>query len=148
MRSYKAARRAAERAEGIPFEVVYFDDEGVEHVELFHAYGELKSTTQFDMAENADLDVLTPAALRIVKRVYVECIGDAAEFQRFWAIFDYLDEDTLVEIMQGLIEDVTGRPTQRPEDSAPSSSIGGQPSRVVSLPGGFSTQAQPIASGI
>lgn len=148
MRSYKAARRAAERAEGIPFEVSYFDDEGTEHTEMFHAYGELKSTTQFDMAENAGIDVLTPGALRVVKRVFVECIGDAEEFQRFWAIFDYLDEDTIIEIMSGLIEDVTGRPTKRPEDFAPSSSTDGQSSKVVSLPGGFSTQAQPIASGI
>lgn len=150
MRSYKAARRAAHRAEGqiepVDFEVSWYDEEDAEQTEVFHAYGEPSMATLTDAGYFADLNADSPEAMAIIRRIFMEAIGEEAEFSRFWKVARLIDSDTLVDIMAGLIEDTTGRPTSRPSDSSPSSSNDGEPSRVVSLPGGFSTQATPVDS--
>lgn len=159
MRSYKAARRAASRAEGqvepVDFEVSWYEDEKdqetgsrreVEKTDVFYAYGEPSMATLTDAGYFADLSAESPEAMAIIRRIFMEAIGNEAEFNRFWRVARLIDSDTLVDIMAGLIEDTTGRPTKRPSDSLPSSSNDGAPSRVVSLPGGFSTQATPIDS--
>jgi hypothetical protein len=157
MRSYKAARRAANRAEGqvdpVDFEVSWFEKvtgpDGtpveLEQTEVFHAYGEPSMATLTDAGYFAELNTDTPEAMAIIRRIFMEAIGDEDEFKRFWKISRHLG-DTLIDIMGGLIEDTLGRPTKRPSDSPPSSPNDGEPSRVVSLPGGFSTQATPVES--
>jgi hypothetical protein len=155
MRSYKAARRAAQRDAGqvepIPFEVSWYaaaaGEDGepveVEHTEVFHAYGEPSMATLTDAGYYADLESDTPEAMAIIRRIFMEAIGNEAEFGRFWKVARVIDNDTLIDIMAGLIEDTTGRPTIRPSDSSASSSTDGPDSKVISLPGGFSIQAAP-----
>lgn len=142
MRSYKAARRAAKR-EAVDFEVTWYDDADAEHADVFHAYGVPSMTTLSDAGYFADMDAETPEAAAIIRKIFEESIGDAVEFSRFWRVARMVDNDTLVDIMADLIEDTTGRPTERPSASAASSSSDGQSSKVVSLPGGFLIQAPP-----
>lgn len=138
MRSYKAARRAAEREanrlEPIPFEVSYEDATGEEHEETFHLCGEVSGATLTDLGYFADTPIESPEGAAVVRRVFMEAFGDEVEFKRFWRVATLLDEDTLTDIMVGAIEDTTGRPTRRPSDSSARSSTTGQPSRAVSLP--------------
>lgn len=140
MRSYKSARRAAhDELEAIEFEVTYFDDLGEEVTEKFRAVGEISAATLTDGAYFADVGVATAEGAAVVRRAYMELIGSSVEFRRFWSIAPRIDEDTLIEIMADLIEEVLARPTERPSDSSPASSTTGQPSRVVSLPPGSET---------
>lgn len=146
MRSYKAARRAAEREraalEPIEFEVTYETtergedgvDQVVERTDRFAATGEISAATLTDFGYFADTPSDDPAAVAVMRRVFMEAIGDQTEFRRFWAIAPRLDEDTLLEIMTGLMEDVLGRPTQPPASSQATSSSTGQPSRESSSP--------------
>ena len=142
MRSYKAARRAAKREEGgepIPFEVTYYNEADEEVTETFNAYGEASGATLADFtaagAESAD-----------IRKTFEELIGDADEFARLWRTASFMNMEDLSEILQGLIEDTTGRPTKQPSNSPVLSSTTGRSSRVVVLEGGFLTEAKPIES--
>lgn len=142
MRSYKAARRAAKRAAGtlapIPFEVVYEDDLGEEVRDTFQAYGEISAATLADFAYFADRGVDTPEGAAILRRGVMEVIGDEAEFRRFWEVARQIEDDDLLDVFSGLLEDTLARPTTPPSDSPASSSTSGQPSRAVSSPEGSS----------
>lgn len=150
MRSYKAARRASARRDNgrlpaIPFELTYWAEPGErllgepaddgtpqmrvltepeEVTETFNCYGELSAVTLTDAAWLGEQGVTNVSAegVAMVRRIFEEAIGDPAEFKRFWAVARKIDEDDLFEVMQGVMEDVTGRPTGRPSDSSTSSS--------------------------
>lgn len=142
MRSFKAARRAAKRAAGqlapIPFEVVYTDDLGEEIREVFQAYGEMSAATMSDFAYFADKGVDTPEGAAILRTGLMELIGNEDEFRRLWEVARKIDEDDLLDILTGLLEETVARPTTPPSDSPAPSSTTGQPSRADSLPEGSS----------
>lgn len=146
MRSYKAARREATK-EPVKFEVGYEDDDGNEKMETFTCTGEVSSLVLSEMAYNADVDIATPEGAAVLRQFFAGAFGDQNEYRRFFrfVMTQGLDDDMLMEIMQGIAEDFAGRPTKRLSDSPGTPSTTGQDSRVVSLPGGFRTQAQPLA---
>lgn len=138
MRTYKAARRAAQRAAGtlapISFEVVYDDDLGEEVRATFQAYGEMSAATMADFAYFADRGVNTPEGAAILRTGMMELIGDEQEFRRFWEVVRVLHEDDVLDILSGLLEDTLARPTVPPSDSPASFSTSGQPLRADSSP--------------
>lgn len=146
-RSYRAARREAEQ-EPIEFEVVHFDDTGTAVTEVFTCRGEISTLTLSEFGHAADLDSATPEGAAVLRDIFHEAFGDEKEYRRFYKLVRriHLPDDMLVDIMGGLIEDFTGRPTQRPSSSPASPSTTGADSRAISLPGGFSTQAAPLSS--
>lgn len=150
MRSYKAARRAKLR-EPITFEVDYIeegsDGEETERTMVFECKGKLSALTLSEFASSAEISADTPEGARALRDVLSSMFGDALEYRRFSNFAaTYLEDDQLVDIVGDLIEEFTGRPTERPESSPSSQSATGQGSKVVSLPGGFSTQAEPEIS--
>ena len=142
MRTYKAARRAAQRAAGrpqpIPFEVVYEDNLGEEVRATFQAYGEMSAVTMTDFAYFADKGVDTPEGAAILRTGFEELLGDEGEFQRFWRVARLIHEDDLLDILSGLLEDTAARPTTPPSDSPAQPSTTGLPSRADSSPEGSS----------
>lgn len=155
MRTFKAARRAAKK-EPVEFRVEYVEEvlvDGetleVEKSEVFTCTGDISTLSLSELAYNADIDAATAEGAAILAEIFREAFGDDVEYRRFYKFQKkYLDDDgdALIDIMGGLVEDFTGRPTQLPSASPVSSSTDGQGSKVTSLPGGFSIQAEPIAS--
>lgn len=145
MRSYKAARREATK-EPVKFEVGYEDDDGAEKTETFTCTGEVSSLVLSEMAYNANVEIATPEGAAVLREFFAGAFGDEGEYRRFFrfVMTQGLDDDFLMEIMQGIAEDFAGRPTKRLSDSLGTPSTTGPDSRVVSLPGGFRTQAQPV----
>src|SRR4051794_25538910 len=111
MRSYKAARRAARRAP-VEFEVAYIDvvdGEEVEKTETFTCKGEMSSLVLSELAYNADLDVATPEGMGVLREVFSSVFGDDTEYRRFFRhMARHGDDDQLMDIMAGLVEDFTG----------------------------------------
>jgi len=154
MRSFTASRRAAKK-ESVEFEVNYFDaavdeaghDIEVEKTEVFVCVGDISTLSLSEFARSAEIDAATPEGAAILAEIFREAFDDDAEYRRFFRFQRrYLEADDLVDILGGLIEDFTGRPTQPPSVSSASSSTDGPDSRVTSLPGGFLIQAEPISS--
>lgn len=147
MRSFKATRRAARREQGklepVPFEVVYADDLGEEVRAVFNAYGEMSAATMADGAYFADRGIDSPEGAAVIRQGFVEMIDDEDEFRRFWAVARKLDEDDLVDIFGGLLEETLGRPTTPPSDSSATSSTTGTGSSAASSPAGSSPVATP-----
>lgn len=153
MRTFKAARRAAKK-EPVEFRVEYVDEVEVdgetlelEKAEVFTCSGDISALSLSEFARNADIDAATAEGAAILAEIFREAFDNDAEYRRFYRFQRrYLEPDDLVDILGGLVEDFTGRPTQPPSVSSATSSTDGPDSRVTSLPGGFSIQAEPIAS--
>lgn len=146
MRSYKAARREATK-EPVEFRVDYEDADGTEKVETFICTGEVSSLVLSEMAYNANVEIATPEGAAVLREFFAGAFGNEGEYRRFFrfVMTQGFDDDFLMEIMQGIAEDFAGRPTKRLSDSPGTQSTTGPDSRVVSLPGGFLTEAQPVA---
>lgn len=153
MRTFKAARRAAKQ-EPVEFRVEYVEEidvDGelleVEKSEVFVCSGDISALSLSEFARSADLDAATAEGAAVLAEIFREAFDNDAEYRRFYRFQRrYLDPDDLVDILGGLVEDFTGRPTQLPSDSSATSPTDGPDSKVTSLPGGFSIQATPIAS--
>jgi hypothetical protein len=145
MRSYKAARREATK-EPVKFAIGYEDADGTEQEETFTCVGEVSSLVLSEMAYNADVDIATPEGAGLLRQFFAGAFGDDKEYQRFFrfVMTQGLSDDILMDVMQGVVEDFAGRPTKRPSDLPATPSTSGQGSRVVSLPGGFRTEATPV----
>lgn len=159
MRSYKAARRAA-KADPVTFEYTYVAEEKapdggkveVDKTTVFTCHGELSSLMLSEFAYHADLDVADPEGMSIVRQFFAEAFGDEEEYRRFFRLHTrYGDDDLLMDIIGGLVEDFAGRPTRRASSSPSTPSTTGPTSRddswspeqeadVVVLPGGFRVQ--------
>jgi len=156
-RTYRAARREADREPvdlPITYEVQVPHPDAPElmvweeRTEVFRCRGEISSLTISELGYHADLDTQSAEGAALLRDIFSQAFGDDVEYKRFYAFTktQRIDDDLLIEIMQDLIEEFTGRPTQRPSDSQRLPSTDGLPSKVVSLPGGFSTSATPLAS--
>lgn len=146
MRSYKASRRRALK-QPVPFEFNYEvavedrDEDGAlvgthfeERVEHFVAKGDVSTLLLSELAANADVDTATPEGMRLIRDFFAQAFGDDEQYSRFFRLVTrYGDDDLLMEIMSGLVEDLMGRPTMRPSDSPATPSTSGEPSKVVSL---------------
>ncbi len=146
MRSYKAARREHTN-EPVQFAVEYTDRDGDEQREVFTCVGEVSSLVLSEMAYNADVDVTTTEGAALLRQFFAAALGDAEQYKRLFRLVltEGLDDDILMDIMAGLVEDFTGRPTKRPSALPATPSTSGPGSKVVSLPGGFRTEAQPVS---
>ena len=94
-----------------------------------------------DFAYFADRGVDTPEGAAILRTGLMELIGNDTEFRRFWEVARKIDEDDLLDIMTGLLEDTIERPTTPPSDSPLLPSTTGQPSRADSSSEGSSAVA-------
>ena len=147
MRAYKAARRSAERRP-IPF--LYEWEERVDVVDaesgeitgtryeprkrMFECRGEVSQLLLSDLAYNADLEVTDAAAMGLLRQFFAQAFGDDKEYREFFNLhIQYGDDDLLMEIMQGLVEDFVARPTRSPSNLPSTSETTGEQSKVVSL---------------
>lgn len=147
MRSFKATRRAARREQGllepIPFEIIYADDLGEEVRAVFNAHGEMSSATMADFAYFADRGVDSPEGAAVLRTGFEELIGNPEEFHRFWEVARQIEDDDLLDVLAGLLEDTLGRPTTPPSDSSAPSSTTGTGSSAASSPEGSSPVETP-----
>lgn len=146
-RNYKAARRRA-RAALEPVEFDFSWDENVapegepeqweEHTETFQCFGQVSTLVLSELAYNSDVEVATEEGMALIRQVFAQAFGsDAkaqADYRRFFRLVTlHGDDEVLMEIMQGLIEDLMGRPTQESSDSSSTPSTSGVTSKVVSF---------------
>lgn len=147
MRSFRAARRSAERRP-VPFLFVYEEmvetkdpetDEvvGVEYEErreVFECRGEVSTLLLSELAYNSDVDVADPAAMGLIRQFFAQAFGDDDQYRRFFNLqIKHGDDELLMEILGGLVEDFAARPTKPPSPSEPGLSSDGALSKVVSL---------------
>lgn len=147
MRAFKAARRSAERRP-IPFlyeweERVDVRDEetgeitGTEYEprqRLFECRGEVSSLLLSDLAYNSELEVTDPAGVALLRQFFAQAFGDDEQYREFFNIhIRYGDDDLLMEILQGLVEDFMARPTKSLSPSSTGQQTTGEVSKVVSL---------------
>lgn len=104
--------------------------------EVFRAYGELQL---LDLCEITKLNragalAADPTSLAALSDIFAGALGQA-ENERFRAFCraNAVDPDTLNDIMEGLMEDLSEVPTSRPSPSPGGPSTSGPTSRVVSL---------------
>lgn len=156
-RSYKAARRAHLR-QPVTFTVDYVDDvrdpatgqvSEVEKTETFTCKGDMTALVLSELGYHADLNLGDPEGMAVLRQTFQAAFGDDAEYRRFFRfhIKVQLDDDTLMDILMDLVEDMVGRPTQPPSASsgAPSTTGGGStagtsPAQVNP----FNTDAVPV----
>lgn len=185
-RSYRAARRARERA-GVPFDYAYIDveeerDEAgellgeteVERKTTFTCRGRVNTLLLSELAYNADLDTADPQAMALIREFFAQAFGvryrtvmdkvkdpvtgeetevprqvavedeSFREYRRFFKLHgQYGDDDLLMDIMGGLMEDMSGRPTEGPSPSPAGESTTGPVSKVVS----FSRRSVEVVEG-
>lgn len=101
--------------------------------------------SEFAMAAKNGMDTADPAAAAVFAEFFQAALGPT-QYRR---LKDHMrshgtDDDVLVDIMQGLMEDFLGRPTEEPSHSQTGPSTTGGMSRVVSLQRG-SVTVQPEA---
>lgn len=174
MRSYKAARRSAERRP-VPFLYNYDEEAEVSGADggttvvttekrvLFECRGEVSTLLLSELAYNADLDVADPSAMKLIRSFFAQAFGvrshtlrdeegepilddkgeeqqvvvhDEAwrQYNKFFNLHtEHGDDDLLMEIMGGLVEDFSARPTKSPSTLQPGAETTGVTSKVVSL---------------
>ena len=100
--------------------------------------------SEFAQVAKAGVDTDDPAAAAVFAEFFQNALG-AAEYARFKKhTRDHrTDEAIFVDIMQGIIEDFVGRPTQEPSSSQDGPSTTGPTSKVVSLQRGSVFVHQP-----
>ncbi|GAA2022550.1 hypothetical protein WDZ16_12935 [Pseudokineococcus marinus] len=158
-RRYAAAKRAAV-AEPVTFELTYevpdlTPDEATgqpvpdavrEQVETFTCRGRVPVLLLSEFARQADLDAATPEGAALIADFFRHAFGpgedDVREYKRFYRLVgERFDDDVLMDVLAGLVEDFGGRPTERPSTSAPgpsptgtSSTGGGSPAAALEGP--------------
>jgi hypothetical protein len=160
-RSYKAARRRAKR-ESIGFDYRY-DVEVVEGEETrweersehFDCTGQVNTLLLSELAANSDVDTATPEGMGLIRHFFAQALGaryhvvkddegnereelvddDAAKaYRRFFKLHTrYGDDDLLMDIMGGLVEDFQADPSGSPSSLPDGPSESGGSSKVVSL---------------
>lgn len=139
MRSYEAAKRAA-TGEPVPFAIGYqvVNDSGalVRKEEIFTASGDVSPIMLSEFSRNAQMESTDPEAMALLAQFFVEAFGDEAEYRRFLRFRSEhkLPDDQIMEIISGLIEDLSGRPTVQPSPSRSGQSTSGPTSRDDSPP--------------
>lgn len=145
-RSYRAARRLAER-EGVPFDYEWFEEERefdedgnvvsvveVVRSEHFVCKGRANTLLLSELSYNAELDTADPAAMRLIREFFSQAFGDEAEYRRFFDLHGkHGDDDLLMDIMSGLVEDFQVGRMERPSLSPVGESSIGPVSKVVSF---------------
>lgn len=170
MRTYKAARRAAKRAERAAephqFTLAWdedkptLDDDGqpvlddagdpvlepVEQTATFTVHGEIGTLaiSEFALMANAADEEEAQKHGGKLAEVFMDAIDDAAEYTRFSKIVrKHFDDEELMEVMGGIIEDQVGRPTRESSPSSDSplvvtaTEMSGDSTKVVHLQGGY-----------
>lgn len=129
--------------------------EEVDRTVHFVCKGEVSTLLLSELSYNADLDVSDPAAVKLIRDFFAQAFGVTvnleeqpdgsmverivhdeayATYQKFFRLqTTYGDDDLLMEIMAGLVEDFSGRPTMQPSVSAGEPVTTGATSKVVSL---------------
>jgi hypothetical protein len=98
-----------------------------------------------ELAEVAELGVDTddPRAVAAMAKFFRVVLGkEYGRFKEHMRAYD-TGEDVLIEIMQGILEDLAARPTQEPSRSPDGPSTTGPTSKVVSLQRGSIHMGQP-----
>jgi len=148
-RSFAAARRAARR-EPVTFDLTFEvaeqlpdDTEGAqpgatrevvrEVTEHFSCRGQVSTLTLSELARQADLDLSNPMAVALVAEFFVAAFDDAEQYKRFRRVIgDHFDDEVLMEVLAGLVEDFLSRPTKAPSPSPGTPSTTGSTSRDAS----------------
>lgn len=134
-----------------------------ERREEFVCKGEVSTLLLSELAHNSDIDIADPAAMALIRNFfsqafgvrYESVVGEDGEVQRnphgepieiplqddaFFAYRKFFnlhtkhgDDELLMEILGGLVEDFVARPTKPASTSQPGPSAGGEVSKVVSL---------------
>lgn len=129
-RSYTAARRE-HLDEPVTFDVSRHVSEPGEDgqprervvVETFACTGQVSTLLLSEFARQADLDTATPEGMALVAQFFRQAFGDEKEYGRFFRYAtEHLDDEQMMAILAGLVEDFTGRPTKgrRPSPEQPS----------------------------
>lgn len=102
--------------------------------ELFTCQGDVTILDISEYARHADLDADATGAAAVVAEFFANALG-AVEYRRFRRhVREHgTSNDTIIAIMQGIIEDVYGRPTERSSGLPDGPSTTGRISKVVSL---------------
>lgn len=127
-------------------------EEKTQHFEL---HGEVSTLMLSELAYNADLDLADPEAVKLVREFFAQAFGverrlvegpngeiqeqvvqskALADYNLFFKLHTtFGDDDLLMEIMSGLVEDFMGRPTQQHSTSPSEELSAGESTKVVSL---------------
>jgi hypothetical protein len=148
--TYRAARRE-EAQEPVEFDFVYDEriedrtEEGElrgygyeERTDTFKCYGTVSTLLLSKLANNAEVDTGSEEGMRLIDEFFVQAFGDSdegvAEYRRFFRLqTKYGDDDLMMQIIAGLVEQFVGRPTQQRSRSESTPSSAGASSKVVSL---------------
>lgn len=154
-RSYTAARRE-HLDEPVSFEVNYVregdpkapEDSPQRHdtpvTDTFVCRGQVSSLMLAEFARNADMDTAEPEAVAMIAEFFKQAFGDDREYRRFFRMAtQYLDDDGVMAILAGLVEDFLGRPTKRRSGSPGSPSTSGPSTKDASEP-----QAELVAGEV
>lgn len=127
MRSYTSKRQAPRS----------FELDGVQ----FAASGGVSLLDLVEVARMADADAASPEGVAALGDFFEAALGrDGYRRFRSHCREHGTDPETLLAIMEDLVEDVGGRPTQRPSPSADGLPAAGTTSRVVSFSRGTVTE--------
>lgn len=157
MRTYKAGRRRASK-KPVYFRLQYEErtlvrDPDTQEVtgeqvedrsQLFRCRGEVSTLLLSELAYNADLDVADPEAMKLIRAFFSNAFGEEEEDRAQYRLFFNLitkhgDDDLLMEVMAGLVEDFQVGRTEQRSISQESQPDAGESSKVVSLSAGTVT---------
>jgi hypothetical protein len=126
-RSYESARDAVR---GEPLETFTLD--GV----AFTPQGNVHLLDLCELARNADADIESPTGMGALADFFEGLLG-GGEYKRFRAHCrqHHTESEVLFQIMNDIVNEVSGRPTRRSEPSAPGLSTTGNIAKVVSFQG-------------
>lgn len=125
MRSYTSAKREYQR------KPVTFDLDG----RTFSCEGGVTTLDVSEFARYESVEMDDPRAVGVLAEFFENTLG-AKEYARFRThVREHgTSDETIMEIMQGIIEDVLGRPTERPSDSSDGPSTTGTTLKEGSSP--------------
>lgn len=113
----------------------------VDHDDHFVCHGDISTLALSELAHNSDIDTATAEGIAIIRDVFSDAFGDESEYRRFFRAARHIDDDQLLEILEGLVEEFAARPTVQPSSSQPQPERTTNDSAVRLLPGGY-----PVAS--
>jgi hypothetical protein len=139
-RAYRAAKRAHEQ-EPVTFDVTHEvtttvdgAEQTEEVTETFTCRGGVSTLLLSEFARQADLDAASPEGMALVSQFFRQAFGEDREYRRFlrYQADHNLDDEMLMSILAGLVEDLTGRPTKGRQPSLDGPSTNGSTSKADS----------------
>lgn len=131
-RSYKAAVREL-KDDPVAFDVERIDDKGDVVVDKFTCRGKVSTLLLSEFAVQSDVSAATPEGMALIARFFRQAFGDEKEYGRFFRYAtEHLDDEGLMAILGGLVEDFSGRPTKGRQRSPGGRSKSGRTSKGAS----------------